>query len=345
MARYYLISKLDEKKAFKLTYDDNKEDIIFRDYERKLLEIDHDKYIKLLEIIGTNQAKIAATWLKLIKKYKKDGCFGIIKSNPIVDDIIKNAKAYVKDNLILIKYGDATLASIPFSVDIPEVFLFTFKIPNGKELKFQEAIDLLIEYKKQKLNENDFYPIVIPYCTEIYDVHLDFSGLYEHGFIKGKNKSIPLSNFIKEIDVDKINDFIYSIKENDTIEFKGNAKAVMFLDKALSQIDLSKVKNKYLRRLIRFRQKHDIYTAMLLVNQFTSGFGLKLYETNEFPKRLAILDRKIKIKKDIKYLNKIKLNGLEKDGFYINPDGTFKIIDYKTAKYHFDMSFIIHYKW
>jgi hypothetical protein len=186
-------------------------------------------------------------------------------------------------------------------------------------------------------------------CAETYDVNLDFSGLYKYGFTSRKNpyKPISLSNFIKEVDVDKINEFIYTITKDDTIKFDGNVKAVMFLDKALSQIDFSKVENKYIRKLIRLKQKYDIFTALLMVNQFTSGFGVKIYSDldKDFPEHLFSLSRKIKLKKDIIYLNKIKLNGIEKNGFYIYPDGTVKIMEYKTAKYYFDMSFIIHYTW
>jgi hypothetical protein len=343
MARYYLISKLDEKKALKLTYNNNKKDIIFRDYANKLFEIDHDKYARLLEIIGTDQAKVAAVWIKLAKKYKKDGCFGIIKSNPILDEIIKNAKAYIKDNYVVIKYENAPVAEFIFPLDT------TTTLGNNNEIKFQDAIDLLIKHKKQKLNENESYPIITFNCAEAYDVNLDFSGLYKYGFTSKKNsyKPISLSNFIKEIDVDKINEFIYTITKDDTIKFDGNVKAVMFLDKALSQIDFSKVENKYIRKLIRLKQKYDIFTALLIVNKFTSGFGVRIYSDldMDFPKHLFLLNRKIKLKKDIIYLNKIKLNGIEKDGFYIYPDGTVKIMEYKTAKYYFDMSFIIHYTW
>jgi hypothetical protein len=372
MARYYLISKLNEAKALKLAYDNNKENIIFRDYANKLSEIDHDKYAKLLEIIGTEQAKVAATWLKLYKKYGRETCFMAIRSNPIITEFVNNSKVYVEKYRVLLKYNnDVPVADIP--LDWASIGVNTFELQEleliNKSKPFQSAIDLLIEYKQQKLKEAKIYNSYIIGnidSNDKYDIKIDLLDFSDHTIvnkiIKADNitttnnlkinitsfripqKKLLLKDLIKELDIEKLINELYSIDINETIKISVAMSMIKFLDQTITQMNLPKVKNKYLRKLIRLRQKHDIYTSLLLVDRFMPGFSVYINSDCEesFPLDVLKIKTKLDIKEEIKKLKQVKLYGIELNGFKINPDGTVEIINYSSALIHFNKSFVIN---
>ena len=371
MSRYYYISKLDEKKALKLIYDDQKENIIFRDYEQVLNKIDHEKYARLLDIIGTNQSKVAAVWLRLYKKYGKEACFFAIRSNPIITEFINNSKIYVEKYRVLLKYNnDAPVADIP--LDLAGIGVSTFELQELETINkcnsFQSTIDSLIEYKQQKLKEAKVYNSYIIGSNDWndkYDVKIDLYDFSNHTVVNETTKADkititnnlkigtePATNFkkklllrdlIKELDIEKFIDALYTIDVNKTIKISISMDMIKFFDQAITQMDLSKVKNKYLRRLIRFRQKYDIYTSLLFVDRFMHGFSAYINSNYDESLPLDVLKVKVKlnIKDEIKKLKQIKLYGIESNGFKINPDGTIEITNYSLALRHFDTSFVI----
>jgi hypothetical protein len=372
MNRYYYISKLDEKKALKLLYDEQKEKIIFRDYEHILIKIDHEKYAHLLEIIGTEQSKVAATWLRLYKKYGKEACFGAIRSNPIINEFINNSKVYVEKYKVLLKYNDVAIAEIPLdfaSIGVNASELQELELIN-KSKSFQSAIDSLIEYKQQKLKEAkvyNSYAVGSNDWNDKYDIKIDLLDFSNHTVVnktikvdnvatannnispatiktfKIPQKKLLLKDLIKELDIEKLINELYSIDTNETIKLSVTIDMIKFLDQAITQMDLTKVKNKYLRRLIRFRQKFDIYVSLLLVDRFMPGFSVYINSNYEesLPLNVLKIKAKLDIKNEIKRLKQIKLYGIEASGFKINPDGTVEITNYSSALKYFDTSFVI----
>jgi len=346
--RYYKISSLNEQKVMKLLYDPYKHYIIFRDDASKLLEIDQDKYAKMLEIIGTEQAKVAATWLKIIKKYKNINSFIISSKNPALKELIANSKIYVDEDKFTIQYGDAPIAEIYFSATyFPELDLLK---PNEK-FELSKAFDILIDRAKRLLNnvdEYDKYLFDYP-LDQKYNVNFNFERI-NYGFkryYRGKNfnvKTIPISHFIKELNADKIKEIIYSIKENDTISIHGDLNMINLLDKAFAELDITKVKNIYIKKLIKLRKRFDIFTSLLFLTQSPEKFRLELnYENSNLPDHVIKISKKIRLKYILKKLKEDKANGLSISGFHFNPDGTIKIVSYQLAASDFDLSFLTRY--
>lgn len=354
MARYYYISKLNDQKVMRLVHDPDKDNIIFRDYSGVLEKIDHDKYAKYLEIIGTEQAKVAAAWLRLYKKYGNEGYFRPIKSNPIVHEMIREAKVYVKGSSLLIKYKDATIATCGF-------VYFVSHLIGDKEVLFKDAIDLLIKHNKEQLDnkEENIYTFDASRgaLKRIYDAVIDLSELgtskshytiteesTKNNMVFRRITEVPLSNFIKEFDANAFGEFLYKIEEDSTVKFEGDKKAIELFDKVLNQVDYSKIKNRYIRKLIRLKQKYDIFIAILLMSTFIpEKFGATFYisSSNELPKHVYDIDKILWRKKQIKELMKIKNKGVEINGFKINPDGTIRGVDFVKASANFNISFVI----
>ena len=343
MARYYFISKLDEKKAFKLIHDNDKDNIIFRDYPSTLQKIDQEKYARLLEAIGTEQARLAALWLKMLKKYSKDGLLRPCLSNPITQEMIANAKAYARKDNIVIKYNDVPIASFTYGKDM-------FKAIGFNEMLFNEALKLMIMKKEQDLKNGNFeYDQFIYRTHEDQDYDVSFSFLkacdYSRVKIQGKDKFHIIAGdaFIKELDVEKIGNLVYSIDRDEKIKISGNMNIIRLFDEALIQLDMSKIKNKYLRKLIRLRQRYDIFTSLLLINNKSAEeFGVKIVlNLNEkFPDSVMSVAWKMKIKDKIRSIKK-DMNELKINGFLIKSDSSVEIIDYTQAARYFDMSFVI----
>ena len=347
--KYIYISKLDDKKVLKLAYDDHKDNIIFRDYSNVLRQIDQEKYAKFLDIIGTEQARLAALWLRMIKKYPKDGLLCPCLSNPIMQELIPKAKAYARKNNIVIKYEDIPIASFTYDKDM-------FNAIELKEMPFHDALKMIIKKKEEEMKKEEdlknnnimYYQFAHKAYPDVdYDVLFNFSGVYELSEIKFREEkqthSIKADTIIKELDEEKMGDFIYSIEENEKIKIYANAYMIELFDNVLTKLDLSKVKNKYLRKLIRLRQKYDIYTSLLFINnKFPEEFGVVIpwNSDKKMPRHALKIARKFMIKNEIKSLKK-DMNELKINGFLIKSDDSVEIIDYTQAANYFDMSFVI----
>jgi hypothetical protein len=101
MIRTYRVESLTEKKAIKLLYDDNKEHVQFRIIRKE--NVDIDKAIKLLSIIGTKEA---IKWIYILEIVKMVGWEKFIEFD-FLNEIKDNLSIKATESDIILQYKDA----------------------------------------------------------------------------------------------------------------------------------------------------------------------------------------------------------------------------------------------
>jgi hypothetical protein len=116
MIRTYKIESLDEKKALKLAYDDKKQDIKFRIGKKN--EVDIDKAIKLLSIIGSENA---IEWIYKLEIVKMVG-WDKIETLSFLNDIKEHLSIEsIKRKIILMYKNKLKIAEFKLPIPVKNV--------------------------------------------------------------------------------------------------------------------------------------------------------------------------------------------------------------------------------
>jgi hypothetical protein len=344
--RIYYISKLDEQKALKLLYDNEKELIEFRDDIRNLKQIDINKSIKLLRIIGTEKARLTAVWLETMLEfpdYIDEPIDEIYNNNvhPATQKILKNSIAYVDRNSIYLKYKDAIVVDIPYT-----------ELPFPKTImKFTDAINWLNENIKN-INLNDDKDL---YLNEksIYSKSGKYVGIYlsaiqepivsltNHKEFVGKDIKLDVESIIKSIDCEKMAEQMTKIPSDYNIYLTfSSEKTLDILNEISKIINISEVKNVALRTLFKLiRKTNKPLLALAIIHYLSPSFEARCYwdfeKLKDFNEFLALVG-KIKKREKIKIIKKIIRDRLSiyEGNVIINYDSTVQIKDIKRIRWN-----------
>jgi hypothetical protein len=147
MVRTYKIESLDEKKALKLAYDDKKQDIKFRIGKED--EVDIDKAIKLLSIIGSEDA------IKWVYKLGIVKMAGWDKINTL--SFLNNVKEHlsiesIKHKVMLMYKNKLKIAEFKLPIPVKNVICWDLYI----DIDIIAKKDEVIQYLKNEINKGSY---------------------------------------------------------------------------------------------------------------------------------------------------------------------------------------------
>jgi hypothetical protein len=345
--RIYYISKLDEQKALKLLYDNEKELIEFRDDIRNLKQIDINRTSKLLRIIGSEKSKTTAAWLETIFEFPDyidkpvDEIYNNNNIHPATKKILNNSIAYVRKNTIYLKYKDAIVADIPYTeLPFPETMMkFTDAInwisENIKNINFNDDKDLYLDEKSIYSKSNKYAGIYLSAFQE------PIIGAVDHETFIGNNIKLQVESIVKSIDYEKMAEQLTKIPSNYSIylTFTSN-KTLNILNEISKIIKISEVKNVALRTLFKLiRKTNKPLISLAIVHYLAPSFEARCYgdfeKLEDFNEFLALINR-IKKKKKMKLIKQIIKDGLRLvgDNIIINYDSTVQIKNIESIRWN-----------
>jgi hypothetical protein len=339
---YYYISKLNEPKALKLAYSDNKESVIFRDYIDNLMNVDIKEKIKLLEIINSKESKRTAMWLEEIFNFPEHLMSPIDytrKMHPALKKILDNSIAYINSDRIYLMYKNIDIAEL----DAEELYtpsLMNFKdaidwmIENADKIITKPNIEDFLTNKKLYENAKKYIDIQLSSLREEFIEFKDFSGSSNKNEIK-----LDISSAIELINYQKIAETIIKLPANEKtrISFTSD-KELDILNKIADIIDISQIKNSQLRLLFKMiKATHKPLVALTAVHYICNDFEAACYkDLTEFKdhKEAFKIVEKIKMKQIIKKLKRVIKDGfkIENGGITIKYDGKIEVNDISKLK-------------
>ena len=340
---YYYISKLDEKKAMKILYSNNKENVIFKDYIDELKKVNIEEKIKLLKIINTENSRLTAMWLEEIfsfPDYIEKPIDDTNEMHPALRKILVNSIAYLNKSEIRLLYKNTTVAA--FNV---EIFPNINYMPSM--MRFNNAIDWLVENANKiiRIEHDDFLPEKKIYEKNQYInfslSDLDSGLLQYRDFVSNSNEiKIKIFEIIESINYEKLADVITKLPSNKGIRitFKDDIE-LEILNKIAEVIDISKIKNSQLRllfKIIKATNKPLVALATLhyLWKDFESVCYNDIKELKDHEEAMMVA-RKIEARKFKKKLKQAIKNGLdiESHGIKIRYDGTVDVYNVKKLRW------------
>jgi hypothetical protein len=332
---YYYISKLDESKALKLAYSDNKELVVFRDYIDNLINVDIKEKIKLLEIIGSKESKRTAMWLEEIFNFPEHLMSPIdytSKIHPALKKILDNSIAYINNNKIYLMYKNIDIAEL-YTEELYTPSFMNFKnaidwmIENANKVVIKPNIEDFLTNKKLYENAKKYIDIHLSFLREEFIEFKDFSGSLDKNKIK-----LDVFSAIELINYQRIKETIIKLPANEkTIISFTSDKELDILNKIADIININQIKNSQLRLLFKMiKATHKPLVALTIVHYICNDFEAKCYkdmtEFKDHQEAFKIVE-KLKIKQVIKKLRQIIKDGLkiENKGITIKYDGKIEI--------------------
>ena len=344
---YYYISKLNEEKAMKILYSNNKENIIFRDYIDELIKVDLKDKIRLLKIIDTKQSKLTALWLEEMLEYPEH----LIQPLDIPDDngevhpaakkILSNSIAYLDKMSIKLIYKNTIVAEFN-----PEILSnVSYYVPSM--MKFDKAIDWIMENTNKIINikEDNLLPEKKLYEKTKYInislAELNGSIIDYKGYSTDPDKiRLTIFDVVESYNYNKLAETITQLPANTSIRVIFlDDKELKILNKIAEIIELSKIKNSYLRLLFKMIKTSNkpliaLTTLHYLFDNFEAISYRDLKELKDY-EEVSRVAKRIEERRIRKELKRIKNNGLnlESHGIKINYDGTVDIYNIKKFKW------------
>ena len=148
MTRIYKIESLDEKKALKLAYDDKKQDIKFRIGKKN--EVDIDKAIKLLSIIGSEDA---IQWIYKLEIVKIVG-WDKIETLSFLNDVKEHLSIEsIKHKVVLVYKNKLKIAEFILPIPVKNIIFWDIY----KDINIIKNKDEVIKFLNNAIEEKKNY--------------------------------------------------------------------------------------------------------------------------------------------------------------------------------------------